>query len=431
MSAVVHTPRRFPWPILLTAGAAVVAGALLAIVLLGRSDAPIGDASPSPSVSASEPVSPVPSLLPSVDPSSTPLPSETQAVAAEIGIAWEGTTNIVADGLVRRVTAEAGRYFALGGERGDATIWSSDDGITWDATILPFPATWEREGPVFVSAAHLVTVGDRMLAIGSVGAMDNLNVVVWESSDGASWTEVDTGSFMVDAYNAQDATAGPAGVVVISHAYGTGTGSAWRSEDAGRTWTEHAPEAGPSAASAVVGTASMYLMAGVVYDDQFNSSPRIWSSPDGAIWTPAALEGSDGAGSVDQITVNGDGQWVATGSLDGRLVAWRSDDGATWTLAFDFGAQPEGGYYPALLAGLPDGFVALVSTDGWMTWTSHDGTSWTGTPTERPTLPDGGTAELGPGIARIEDRIVVAGQITTPDDPAGMRWHSWVGTIED
>jgi hypothetical protein len=172
-------------------------------------------------------------------------------------------------------------------------------------------------------------------------------------------------------------------------------------------------------------------MAGVAYDAEFNSSPRIWSSPDGATWTPAALEGSDGTGSVDQITVNGDGQWVATGSLDGRLVAWRSGDGLTWKLAFDFGAQPEGGYRAALLAGLPDGFVVVTSTDEWMTWTSRDGTSWTRTPTDRPTVPGGGTAELALGIARIEDRIVVVGPITTPDDPAGMHWHSWVGTIED
>jgi hypothetical protein len=101
-----------------------------------------------------------------------------------------------------------------------------------------------------------------------------------------------------------------------------------------------------------------------------------------------------------------------------------------WSLAFDFGAQPEDGYRAALLAGLPDGFVAIISTDGLMTWTSRDGTSWTGVPTERPTVPGGGTAELALGIARIDDRIVLGGQITTPDDPAGMRWHSWVGTVE-
>jgi hypothetical protein len=177
----------------------------------------------------------------------------------------------------------------------------------------------------------------------------------------------------------------------------------------------------------------MYLIAGVSYDNALRQSPRIWQSADGASWTSADLEGSDGVGSVDQIAVNGDGQWVATGSLDGRLVGWRSDDGLTWRVTSDFGPQPEDGYRAALLAGLPDGFVAITMTNGLTTWTSRDGTAWTARPIEPPTVPSGGIAELAFGIGRIDDRIVVAAQIATPDDPdnpAGTSWHSWVGLIE-
>ena len=422
--------REAGWPALLTGGAAVLAGALLAVMLLNRPEAPVAESSPSPEASASAATaSAEPSGTGSAEPSSTPQPTDAEAGA--IRVTWSDTVSVVGEGFVSRLTAEAGRYFVLGALANDATVWSSADGVEWDIATLPFPASWDREAPVFVSADHIVSSGDRLVAIGTVGALDNLNVVVWESLDGASWTELDTGSFMVDAFNVQDATVGPAGIVVITHAFGEGTGSAWRSADGGRTWSESQPDLAPMAASAVVGTASMYLIAGVAYDDEFNPSPRIWTSSDAVAWSPAAVEGSGGSGSVDQLTVNGDGTWVATGSLDGRLVAWRSDDGLDWTVEHEFGAEPELGYRAAWLAGLPNGFLAIDTNVGMTTWTSTDGVAWAGTPMEPPTAPGDGTAELTQGIARIGGRILLAGPITTPDDPGGITWHTWMGTIEE
>ena len=420
--------RRVGWPVLLTGGVAVLGAAVLAVVLLNRPDAPVGDSSPSPQASASA-TSPSaePSATTSTEPTTTADPTE--APTASIRVAWGDAVTAIGEGFVSRVTAEGGRYFALGALDNDATIWSSDDGLEWEAATLPFPASWEREAPVFVSADHIVSSGDKLVAIGTVGALDNLNVVVWESSDGDSWTEIDTGTFMVDAFNAQDASVGPAGIVVITHAYGEGTGSAWLSADGGRTWSESRPDAGRMSASAVVGTASTYLMAGLAYDDEFNPSPRIWTSTDGITWSPATVEGSDGSGGVDQLTVSGDGTWVATGSLDGRLVAWRSDDGTEWSVVYEFATEPEQGYRAAWLAGLPVGFVAIDMNDGITTWTSVDGASWTGTPVERPTAPDDATAEFALGMGRIGDRIVLAGPVTSPD-AGGMTWHAWIGTVE-
>lgn len=426
---VVKRGPRISWLVLLTGGVAVVAAAVLAVLLLSRPDAPVGDSSPSPEASASAASrSAEPSSTASSEPSTTPDPTASQT--ATIRVAWSDAVSPIGEGFVSRVTAEGGRYFALGVLDSDATIWSSDDALEWEAATLPFPASWEREAPVFVSADHIVSSGDRLIAIGTVGALDNLNVVVWESSDGASWTEIDTGAFMVDAFNARDATVGPTGIVVVTNAYGEGTGSAWLSADGGRTWSESRPDAGRMSASAVVGTASTYLMAGLAYDDEFNPSPRIWTSTDGMQWSPATVEGSDGSGGVDQLTVSGDGTWVATGSLDGRLVVWRSDDGFEWTVVHEFGMEPEQGYRAAWLAGIPAGFVAVDMNDGITTWTSTDGASWTATPVERPTAPNEGTPEFATGVGRIGDRIVLAGGVTTPDDPAGTTWHVWMGTIE-
>lgn len=414
---------------LIAAGAVgLVAAAIVAFVLVtSPREGGDGSASPvasiaAPSPSATEPVTAAPSVSPTASTSEAPAPPIG-------GVAWQSEVAGGRDGAVRRITAEGDRFYALGSIGQDATIWSSADGLDWDVSTLPFPESWDREEPaVFISASNLVSVDGRLVALGTVGALDNLNVVVWEQTDGGEWSEIDTAPFMAAAFNALDVTAGPAGLVVVTHHYAVGTGSAWRSADGGRTWTEHRPPGDNVEAYAVVGTGDRYLVAGSVGEDieGTGSSPRIWTSADGATWTAVTLEGSEAEGRVEQLTVDGSGRWVAVGTLDGRVVAWRSDDGASWALAAEFRPIGRASRAEFRLAGIPDGYLAFDPGEPVMSWTSTDGVEWTPSEELRP----GGIA--GPpnwaaGIARIGDTVMVAGQTPSVE---GTGWFTWTGSIQ-
>ena len=424
--------RRPPWAALIGVGAVgLVAAAILAIVLVNAPTDGIGDASPSPSATVE---APSPSATGPATPGQSPRteePSPTEAPAPPIGgVAWQPEVAGGRDGYVRRITAEGDRFFALGSIGQDAVIWSSVDGLDWDETALPFPESWNLDAPVFIYATNLVTVDGRLIALGTVGALDNLNVVVWEQVDGAEWIEIDTGPFMEAAFNALDVTAGPAGLVVVTHHYAPGTGSAWRSADGGRTWTEHRPPGEAVEAYAVVGTGAGYLIGGSVGVDLSSAgpSPRIWDSTDGATWAEATLEGSYGEGQVEQLTVDGAGRWVAVGKLDGRAVAWRSDDGSSWTLTADFRPVGENMRAEFRLAGIPDGYLAFDPADPIVSWLSSDGVAWT--PSEQP-MPGGiqSTVTWTAGIARIGDTLIVAGEDTSPEGEQ-FGWFTWTGSIQ-
>ena len=283
-------------------------------------------------------------------------------------------------------------------------------------------------------ASELATVNGRLLAIGSVQINDYSEVVAWESSDGATWTEVDTGDFRTDGDLAVDLTTGPGGLVAITHQYVSGSGSAWRSADGGRTWTEHRPPGTDVAVLAAVGTTRGYLLAGAVnetYENPPTSSPRIWYSPDGqgTSWEEATLEGSADAGLVEQLTIDGSGRWVAIGMLNQRTTVWRSTDrGLSWQVTADLGAV-DSSRTEFRLAGAPDGFIAISRTDPAVTWTSPDGAAWSDGGSARPTgVADDASIAWARGIARIGDVIVVAGLPTPPSGPQGP-WFSWIGQL--
>ncbi|HYI65377.1 MAG TPA: hypothetical protein VEW95_00470 [Candidatus Limnocylindrales bacterium] len=442
--------RRPPWMAVaaVTAGAVLV-GAFVASDLLsgprsvGETDpTPFASLSPAPTSSPAGPTTSAsaaqePSSVPSPDPSTpaaSPVPEATTAPASVTGVAWSDQVGKVAPGRVYRVTAEGGRFYALGSEGMTAVIWSSADGAAWQSVSLPFPRNWTREQVGFVYVDELAVVDGRLLAIGTVGINDYLEVVVWESTDGSSWQEVDTGAFRTEAFSVEDVSAGPGGLVVVTHQYQAGTGSAWRSTDGGSSWTEHRPPGDDLGVHAVVGTGSGYLVAGAVgetYDNVVTSSPRIWHSVDGTNWAVAGVEGSGGRGMVEQITVDGSGRWVATGTLDDRSVAWLSTDGGlTWTKAADIGPVAAASRAEFRLAGAPGGFIAFRATDPADIWTSPDGVSWTQHPTQRPSgVADGMNIGWTRGIGRVGDTVVVAGD-SYSDTGSPDEWLFWVGTIQ-
>jgi hypothetical protein len=422
--------------------AGVAAVVLLAVALattLSVVREPTGQASPTAAASEAPSPSPTPAAASA---SATSSPSETESStqqpaspSAPPGVAfdveWEDVATVIDTGTVMSVTEDGGSFHVLGSVAEGAVVWSSNDGETWARALLPFPAGWEPGPPTSVYAEHLVAAGDRTLIVGSAVALDHLNVIVWQSTDGVTWTEVDTGAFKTDAYRALDVASGPAGIVAVTHRYGEGKGSAWRSQDGGRSWTEHRPVGGPMTAYAVVGTGDRYVIAGDELDAEFNRSPRIWTSPDGAAWTPAAVEGSDGTGSIQHVALDGAGTWVAAGTLDGRSVAWRSSDAVTWSLVQDFGpTDPQSGMPISLLTCFPEGYLAIGGGSERVLWTSADGELWDQRPLPMPEL-EGveGTLTLTTGIGRVDDRLLLAGQVVTHADPAGSTWQAWLGRL--
>jgi len=444
---VVVRPSRVPMWAMGTVAAALVGVAILGANLVvddGQvaNASPTATPSPSPSLTASESPSgsvhatPSPSLVASA--TATPQPPVATPTPAPLGVGWEGSVQGWGEVRIHRITSEGGRFWALGSIEQDPVIWSSTDGTSWEDVTLPFPNSWDRKPSVFVFVSQLASVGDRLVAVGTVGAIDNLNVVAWESTDrGESWTELATGSFMQDAFATTDITNGPAGLVVATHGNAPGTGSAWRSTNGGRTWTEHAPPGQDLGISAVVGTASRYLLAGMVGESCCGepTSPRIWSSEDGATWTQASVEGSDRVGRVHALTVDGSGRWLAVGALDQRIVTWRSSDGTEWTLSADlraarlFGVYDEPDTHLLRLIGHPDGYIVFDGGDPLTTWTSRDGFTWTSTPVASPGGLRAADSQIGfmNGIARVGDTVILAGEDYLPASPDAA--FVWIGRV--
>ena len=148
---------------------------------------------------------------------------------------------------------------------------------------------------------------------------------------------------------------------------------------------------------------------------QCPASPRIWSSR--RRYGPGLRRPSRacaGVGLVEQLTINGSGQWVAVGALDGEAVAWQRAADGSWVQAWQFRPLSQsfvGDFLPSdfRLAGLPNGFVALDPVDPMTTWTSPDGSTWTSAGVAAPTGLQGDVRSFATGIARLGDTLLVAG----------------------
>ena len=129
------------------------------------------------------------------------------------------------------------------------------------------------------------------------------------------------------------------------------------------------------------------------------------------------------------MTVNGSGTFVAIGTLEDRKIVWTSRDTETWSLSADLGSMSPSAPSGLLLAGLPDGFIAIdtMAPGHLITWTSSDGVGWFAQDSPLPSLDGEQVQSFGNGIARLGDRVVLAGPLD-PNAEGGR--FSWVGHIE-
>ncbi|MDL4814875.1 hypothetical protein [Actinomadura opuntiae] len=294
------------------------------------------------------------------------------------------------DHTVQDVRTAGGLTVAVGSASGDADVWTSKDGASWQEA-QGLGAAFTRPGP-----QRLADVTDGKagwLAVGYDQASPRRPLVV-TSADGASWRAADAAAPFAAGRNGVPVTAaaasGPAGYVIV----GTEGPSAatWSSADL-KTW-ERGRSAAPNALEGRAGAghwmldvaagSSGYVAVGGGRDGNGNH-PNVWTSPDGRQWTLQELKLPGGVkeGHFTHVAVKGT-TVVATGiGATEKGLGWlgyvSADSGRTWRPL----PAPDGG--PNLtvtaLTATPKGFAAAGTTGepgatDVVSLTSPDGSSW-------------------------------------------------------
>ncbi len=334
-------------------------------------------------------------------------PTTTTTVVAGSGWVLESLDSGVFDRLVVEVAAAGPGVVAVGretpesefGSPGDAAVWTSTDGVTWNRV--------EHDPSVFghISLSEVTAFGSGVVAIGRDWVAENLegHTVVLLSDDGFSWRRVPDDPALVGVAFS-DVTVGGPGLVAIGFALAERNqpfeGTVWTSED-GTQWTPIG--VGSSFCLAAVTNASALLVA--VGDG------GIVTSPDAESWT---FRKSSVNGSCSSSITSGPTRIVATDGHD----MWRSLDGRKWKKTSL--PRPSDVYS---IAAYSEGFVAVGEADGSAAaWTSPDGRSWSRVPHDPAVFPAGHMNTVtagGPGL-------VVFGQQCFDDghcEPALWTWQ--------
>jgi hypothetical protein len=384
------------------------------------SPAPIGTSPPpvaSPVGPASMPVR-SPSLTPSVTPAATPtvspsLPpaSWTEAFGSELAI----LDDVVAGppGLIA-----AGCRADPGGNCVRALLLTSPDGVSWGALDLP------RAANTLISRVR--RIDDRWFALGY--RIDNtalaVDSVVWASLDGLSWSTVSAAT--VRSKVITDVISSPDGTLAI------GINAPYASEGSGFvTWhvapdgsfgepSDALPSAGPAFVLGATWTGDGFLAWGPGDALGVVPSTVLMTSPRGRTWTVEPKIRAFRDGSVQQI-IAVDGRLVAVGFAGSQPTsprAWTSADGAAWTTAAIPSAP--GAIYTVRVEGsllVARGNEPVGTDQRSVTWTSNHGDVWIRLPAGED-IPDI-TGFRASNHAVVGARVCVAGTFSgDPREPA-------------
>ncbi len=326
--------------------------------------------------------------------------------------------------VLRDLLVTTDGFVAVGSAGGDAAAWTSPDGRSW------LPA--ELDGG---AVADVVIVGE--LGITAFGRDDGGVLATWVSFDGFGWERVPGGASVFDrpgpaqivgAYDDGDGF-----LVVVDR---VGVAETWTSPD-GRTWqpeplegAELFPAAGPPRPTTLLGAGSTSVVLGAV-EDPDGPDAAVWTSVAGAPWERAspseAVFGGDGAQVVlaavqlgpDLVAVGTDTD--DTGDVD--AVVWSTGTGGGWRRSAEQagdGLSGAGDQHAVDLAPTRDGALVV----GWevvegsaqaVAWTLVDGDPVPVEPARGPALgwqrvpPDD---ELGgPGEQRLDDVVAVGDEL--------------------
>jgi hypothetical protein len=338
---------------------------------------------------------------------------------------------------VSAVAALAGSQVAVGSANGFPAAWvSTDGGSDWAKATGETPAVFSRPGSEQLTG--VAADGAGWLAVGGVVAGTAQHPVVVVSSDGMTWSAVDTEPAFAgqDVYTVQ-AAAGPAGYVIVGYQGSAATGyqaEAWYSTGPAG-WQQAAGEnaldgeSGGRQMLAVTATASGFVAVGLQ-----GNSPAAWVSANGQAWTVLALPLPAGAARAVLLHVAAaGGKLVAVGmeqSSSGSLAPFAArslNGGMSWTE--EPLPVPSGSAQVTALAAAGQTFTATGtygSTPGHqdvVVWTSPDGLTWTAaTPA--------GQGLAGPGIQAITGLTVSGSTLTgvgftaSPASEEPLFWQS-------
>lgn len=214
-------------------------------------------------------------------------------------------------------------------------VWRSSDGTDWREIT--------GGGPPFdrVSLDRVFALGERLITTGRdrsaelAGAENDPGIpVAFESADGDTWRPVtDTGTPWLQP-QLQTAVLGGGTILALEG------GRVWRSTD-GRRW-QVGPLDDSLLAKEIVSlawTGERWLAGGVVGERPTSmrqpwGTGAVWTSPDGATWSPAAIEAPQL--SIGRFAIGRSGIVAVGGRTGGGPIVlsdplWRSEDGVVWT----------------------------------------------------------------------------------------------------
>jgi hypothetical protein len=321
---------------------------------------------------------------------------------------------------VNAVAAHGNAQVAVGSANGYPAAWmSTDGGSTWNRGIGQTPAVLDRAGEQQLTGVTFGSAG--WLAVGGVTSGVPQHPVVIGSTDGSTWTAVDTeAAFAGGGLFTEQAAASVKGYVVVGYqrtAQGNMIAAAWAAP--GLTGWQRATDATPGALDgagdrqmlAVTGTAAGFTAVG-----RFGTNPAAWTSPDGQQWRGVSLPLPSGAVRAVLLHVTAAHNVIVAAGMEqtpsGTLLpfaARSADGGLTWTETQL--PVPSGVAQVTALAAAGGTFTAIGSFgtspghQDVVVWTSSDGLTW------KATTP-GGQGLAGPGIQAITG-LTVSGTTLT------------------
>lgn len=229
------------------------------------------------------------------------------------GTHFVGTSN-------HQAVAFDNKIWVIGGQ-GNAGVWQSSDGVTWNEMANPFGRPFGHQSIVF---------NGKLWVIDREGTTNR----IWSTVDGTTWTRETIsgnifnyrGDFQIVEFNQK--------LWVIA---GSGSGlynDIWSSTD-GINWTQETivgdhflPR---SRFQAVVFNDKIWVIGGAGQGSQCYSD--VWSSPDGTTWTQEEVIGEYfSTRRYFQLVVHDDKLWLIAGHNCSNLTneIWTSTDGINW-----------------------------------------------------------------------------------------------------
>lgn len=249
-----------------------------------------------------------------------------------------GPRNTIGVSCLRTVVSTPHGLFAAFPE-----LYRSDDGYTWARVDLGLPDGAQTSPGV----TAVWSVGDRVTALVLRASLAESTVAtLYTSTDGETWEAVDDSRARVfDNGGIAAVVARPGGGLLAVGASPGGefvpTAAMWTSDD-GLAWTLTSPRGAgfeDCAATDVTAVQGGYTAAGTCWDGE-RSRLAVWSSADGATWSPPVLppdSTGDTPGSVGDVTVARVGD--ITFALGARYYAateesvralWRTEPDGSW-----------------------------------------------------------------------------------------------------